>query len=302
VFKTLLLKGLLSLSCNFIQISNPKSHSLCSEAFYQQQVFDELSTTKAHPDSSILEILSRVHEQDDDYIDPFVEKFLNLELLSHDDILSRLSTQELQDFHSKMQNIPIPQWNPWWFHTLPPTKPPLLDLASSKPILVNHKMLLNLAEILFSYCFTCRYLQGDLFEDLNESTRIMSALSFVLSHHVPFAFSSSIHLHESLKNTCFKETEFDFSFASMNFIMQDVLQIIKDKESILASLSEISLVFRQAKLLKASKKLEFYFVLLNQDLDLSALVHDLSSISNTWQQEQDKLNRQNHPKVLIQEL
>jgi len=200
-----------SLNCYKIHGAN------CTEAFYKENIDELLKSTKSTEEDkkNMTETLIKIREKDQ----------LEQEELALLDSLEGVDLVDEEDTEDMTPTIlqPIPHFS---------------QLISKTP---SPFLLFNLLDILYAYAYCMRYLNGDILSDIPVSLTLLYEISAVLSSNQIYESTNqciSSSIENSLKSTISRNSK-DFSEA----IVKDVVVILKYKEHILASLSDIFSMF-----------------------------------------------------------
>ncbi|KAJ3053102.1 hypothetical protein HK097_005045, partial [Rhizophlyctis rosea] len=255
------------------------------ETFYKDSLLAELQGEKVSDQERFrmkqllekFEKQSREEEDSDDEdsdLPDLSERLQGLDLdnASPEAILSALTPSEREVFEKMVRgeggNVDaiLPLWRPWW-QTAEKTRP-FVDLSAPTesalgsarpPILSNMpsidkiakvkpspNLVYNLLDILFSYAFVSRYLNGDLTEDTVGTCQILWDLSLVLSSNQPFAFDGVREAVATIKSKVTQKTTYGITSHTIISLLQDVTSIFSSPTSTLAALSDIHTLFSAA--------------------------------------------------------
>ena len=264
------------------------SHSFCSESFYKESIYNELnqSVIKDQDKERIQSILHQFEQQQEHSLfelqnesedDEEIQKRellsrlggLDIHTASIEDICSVLTPQEIQDFEKCLESKElefVTLATPWWEQSISSLDEYGKEEYSQfqiKPI--SDKIYLNLLEIVYSYAFTWRHTNGDLFEDMDYTCQVILHHSRILSSSDPFGYSNLQELMYQIQSRCFQNKEYGHHIGSIGSIWKDVVKIVSEWNCIIKVLKELKNVFElnQSNRFKISKKLEFYIYLIH---------------------------------------
>nr|XP_039270938.1 zinc finger HIT domain-containing protein 2-like [Styela clava] len=184
-----------------------QTHSGCSESFYKDCFVQEMKQSRAS-DAEKLRIMKMLknfedeNKKDDDPTEILEERLKNVNLDDSDEVWSRLTPDEREEFKRNMQNGSlVKEWSPWWLYhdtnlvteidsvkqnTKDRSPVPQYNLqvksiedllqGSNPSILVGN----NLVNVLFCYAYFCRRYNGNMNEIPCEFAHdIISASTFL---------------------------------------------------------------------------------------------------------------------------
>ncbi|CAG8438772.1 8727_t:CDS:2 [Ambispora leptoticha] len=246
----------------------------------KQKMVELLQRFEREGDEMAAEELMDDTDEEVENNDDLFERFKNLDIgsASFETIWSHLNARERekieQEFEKvsrtgKMGNLTaeiaseIKLWQPWWAtnqdETIKSTKiqsldemeetrepsileniQPLEELTKTPP---DPAIVFHLVNILFAYAHTCRYLNGELFEDSQETCHILLDLSSSLSSKTTFVYENvseaiSVNLRsiaEHSKHT--QSPEFTIT------VLKDLMDILTSANNVLIALTDLYNLF-----------------------------------------------------------
>ena len=261
------------------------AHLECSEKFYKDCFLEGLKEDgfKLNNKQKVTEMLQKLDTSDNLLSDEYLENaFSSLELGNESekmwDMLSKEEKSAFIAMHSSQDfSSIIKVWQPWWKQSIPKlihdenqmenikTTIPKIHV-SQKNLKFSHKKLstnipYDIINVLYGYCYVCRFYNGDLYDLLLQSTHALVSISHSL---LTQTFDSP---HSSIDHCLYNLTKFssenyfishDFSLA----IVSDVACILNSVNSfnenlyIKAALSQLRSLFKKASQELKSKKEE----------------------------------------------
>ncbi|CAG8522379.1 7581_t:CDS:2 [Paraglomus occultum] len=204
----------------------------------------------------------------------FVERFrsMDIESASYETIWNTLTAQERAEFEKLVldkssalfQEIHL--WKPWWelsgLNDKTIQNPLIVELDESFPDkdisspkimkitkkleeltnkLPNPMIIFNLLNILYAYVYGCRYLNGELSENVHETCNLIWSLSPVLALNEAIVYenvSEALAAGIQLSRQKYMESH-EFTLILLN----DINTLLADVDNVLAALSEIYSIF-----------------------------------------------------------
>ncbi|KAJ1330655.1 hypothetical protein BSLG_009107 [Batrachochytrium salamandrivorans] len=279
-------------------------HADCTEAFYKANFLDELHSNKVNDSDRhrMLQMLD-AHEQaelaDQDTLDQeeglnpledIADRFQDIDLdnTSTEDIISRLSPQEMERFNAILKNkeaalLLVPEWQPWWATTvrcsaitdmIPDEHNPIPKCVATKPIseltqvTPNPKLVFSILDTIVAYIYACHSLNGDIYESPSETLSCLFKSSYIFDVDCPrtFLYPSPIDAVSILSSRLSILCETPPS--GVAFLLASACQLMLSRSFIAAALSDMYRVFAQvtSKHAKAlSQKLLFLACLVNDN-------------------------------------
>ncbi|CAG8448485.1 6654_t:CDS:2 [Ambispora gerdemannii] len=219
-------------------------------------------------------------ENNEDLTERF--KNLDIESVSFETIWSRLNAREREKIEQEFEKISrtgkmgdltteiaseIKLWQPWWVttqgDTMQSTKiqslegeeetrrnshelsileniQPLEELTKTPP---DPAIVFHLVNILFAYAHTCRYLNGEIFEDSQGTCHILWDLSSSLSSKTTFVYENvSEAISENLR-TIAEKPKYTQSPEFMITVLKDLMDILTSANNVLKALTDLHDLF-----------------------------------------------------------
>ncbi|KAJ3185696.1 hypothetical protein HDU85_001050 [Gaertneriomyces sp. JEL0708] len=256
------------------------SHSTCTESFYKESILNELQGQKV-PDEQrrrMLQLLNKFESENDEGLDSddelpdITERLagLDLEHATTDEILQMLTPAERLQFESSVREgaaairTYVQIWEPWWTQPMrlvhdtssldaiptesqiPPILPDIKDVTALTRTQPNEDVLFNLIDIIASYVFIARFLNGEVMEDSIESASLIWNVSRVLSSNKPFAFSSVGEAGSSVKMNILQNHTYSATLHSFLLVLRDIRCLLSHHHFILSALSHMHQIFATA--------------------------------------------------------
>ncbi|CAH1766043.1 7977_t:CDS:2 [Entrophospora sp. SA101] len=260
---------------SIIKEQQNQSHLTCTESFYKDNIMEEIKSqglVDEDQKNKMLNFLRKFEQENDETIkesiyqdqdledeEDIIERFkdINIDSADFQTIWNKLTEKERQEFlEGKIENfiVELELWKPWWQS---------LNFAKKPP---NPGIIYNLVNILYAYAYTCRFFNGEILENLEESCLVIWDLSPILSSNQNLVYENASHaismsLQLTLKNTKYKQPP-DFSY----LIINDIISLLSTHENTLAALSDLLNLFQKFNSSASSKqksflngkKIEFY--------------------------------------------
>ncbi|KAI9592972.1 hypothetical protein BDF19DRAFT_450013 [Syncephalis fuscata] len=297
-----------------------EAHLACSEGFYKEQLVTELKNTRANDQerTRMLSFLRQIEEdvpeqagarkdKHEDGADDVADlanrlKGLEIESASFDAIWDCMTPEERQDFHrvihadseereALLQQVSL--YHPWW--EMDDNRRPFKSACTGWPSSLQHlpllenittaipsdSLLFNLIPVLYAYVFVCRYLNGDIHEDVVESAIVLMDIAplIVSKQHTVFSSLDEATLygyqHIAESNVYKQSTHalatfsndlvclFSKSYRALSAALGDIYTILElASHKAASSIRSTDGSFRRKAFL-ASKKVYFYAVYVN---------------------------------------
>lgn len=243
-----------------------KVHSKdCTNIFYKERIVENLKTPNAPETFKVetLEMLKNIdkekHENSLDEEDLEVLSKLNLE---QDISLKDLPENLQKDFQKSLKDGRISTWMkiwvPWWTQS-----PKIIEVKDEKKLTnilkltggkePNIALKYSLIDLIYSYCYCERILNGESLSSLDESKNYILILSSTLAENRIYQFSEqsiSKCLENARNHEVFDSIQFSIS------ILDDVISILSSRDFTLRTLNYLEEIFK--KDVKLQKKLYFY--------------------------------------------
>lgn len=274
-----------------VQCYQSRLHLRCSEEFYKESVLEHMTVNENDPEdaSKMREILTRLYEEDqdndasptDDSLDSddeldIADRLNSVSLDDADAVWEKLSSSEKQEFVNFLdkgctENL-VPLWEPWWMYrklknvvevvgdksetevnyvrNCPSLKPVfhLSDVAKKAPSLC---VKWNLINVIGSYAYVLRYLNGDPGDFLFEAVDLILSLSGNLGKNQNFhSYDTGV---EGVVQEIFQRPSLDGSERALSTMKDDVQRILHGPEDsnssfyLEAALSDIINIFELYK-------------------------------------------------------
>ncbi|KAL1916313.1 uncharacterized protein VTP21DRAFT_5930 [Calcarisporiella thermophila] len=256
--------------------------------FQEQQLEEDVEEWDEENDSDTSDLAKRLTD-------------LDLDNATFEDIWNRLTEAERSDFKEKYLKEPelLPLWKPWWKQQAKDEEVAVGEFSEARPNLIvelgaeqsdentsqgrpevlsdlvplekltkkspHPDILYNIVGALFAYTFTCRRLNGELFENPEETCVMLLRVCPILAPRSKVIYQS---VSEAITDCIRASYESSHSSQSITFnalVIEDVATLLSSSLNVLSGLSEMVRIFRACnsqatQSFLAEKKVYFYAV------------------------------------------
>jgi len=224
--------------CSLVCYRDSK-HESCSEAFYKEQVMEELKNMKGSKEDKMkmLKMLQK-QQQNESCDDNLSQRLAGIHMDDHEGLWENLSEEEQHLFNERLRTGNVDfliTWKPWWKRGSRTEKLPKLfqdfetcqQLLNGKP--PHFSLKFNCCEIILTYVAALRLFNGDLYDSPFEVCNLIHQLSNVLSEDrnysdVETVFVFFIQNHQELAGL--SEKHLDECFKDLSYFIESSRMIM----------------------------------------------------------------------------
>jgi len=234
---------------------------------------------------------------------------MDLQQAGFEEIWKRLTPQERERFKHEVDSgvlqEAIAEWKPWWmlvrkgpvidveeekalFELLPVVEPGIKPLSQLSKVSPPKELVFNLVEILYTFCYTARLLNGEVQEEFEEAQRILLLVSHVLSTQEKFAYSTVAQAATGPMQRVRQQPSLSGDPELVSVVLDDICVLLSDKHLVLVALSETQRILTHVRsgakanrgAFLGAKKASFYLSWVTEQpgADLEGLVMFLQDI------------------------
>ncbi|RHZ83465.1 hypothetical protein Glove_92g35 [Diversispora epigaea] len=116
-----------------------------------------------------------------------------------------------------------------------------LEELTKKP--PNPNLVINLVNILYTYVYTCRYFNGDIYEDPEETIKVIWQLSPILRNNENIIYENVSQAIVASSNVILQNPQYSQPPEFLNLILNDIICLLSSLENILSLLSDLYNLF-----------------------------------------------------------